>query len=176
MTKNEAAQILAVLKAAYPSYYVNQKEQDVKAVISLWQEMFANDNPQIVAAAVKAFINSDIKGFPPSIGQIRGKINLLTRPERMTEQEAWGMVAKAVSNSWYHASEEFNKLPAELQELIGSANQLREWGQMDSGTLQTVVASNFMRSYREQTKRAEEYDALPGDVTKMLPFLALDEK
>ena len=31
-------------------------------------------------------------------------------------------------------------------------HQLKEWGQMESDTVQTVVASNFMRSYKSKVK------------------------
>lgn len=165
MTTNETLQIMAMLKVAYPMYYANQSEQDVSAAVNLWHDMFSADDVQLVNAAVKAYINAETKGFPPSIGQIREKMNLLMQPAGMNEQEAWNRVMVAVSNSWYHAKEEFDKLPADLQALVGSPNQLREWGQMDSGQLQSVVASNFMRSYRYDKDRERELKTLPQNLS-----------
>lgn len=168
MTTNETLQIMAMLKVAYPRYYANQSEQDINAAVNLWTDMFSADDVQLVNVAVKAYINADTKGFPPSIGQIREKINLLMQPDGANEQEAWNMVRKAVSNSGYRAKEEFDKLPTDLQNLVGSANQLREWGLMDSGQLQTVVASNFMRSYRYNKDRERGLQSLLQGVSNQV--------
>ena len=35
MNRNETLKILAVIKAAYPYYYNNQSEEDLKTVVSL---------------------------------------------------------------------------------------------------------------------------------------------
>ena len=129
---------------------------------------------QIVSAAAKAYINADTKGFPPSIGQIREKINLLTQPRSMTEQDAWNRIRRAVSNSGYHAVDEFEALPPILKQMVGSPNQLREWGMMDADELQTVVASNFMRSYRVREKNEREIEALPASVKNVM--LQISEK
>lgn len=174
MTMSETAQIMAILKATYPTYYAHQTKEEVGSAIRIWHEMFACDDAQLVSAAVKAYINADTKGFPPSIGQVREKINLLTQPSAMTEQEAWNRIRKAISNSGHHAAEEFAALPPILRRMVGSPNQLREWGMMDSGELQTVVASNFMRSYRVREKNEREVEALPESVKGMM--LRLSER
>ena len=129
--------------------------------------MFADDRPDLVAAAVKSFVVTDTKGYPPHIGVIKDKMRLFTTPEAMTEQEAWGLVRKALSNSLYHSDEEYNALPRLIQSLVGSPSQLKEWALMDESTVQSVVASNFMRSYRARAKHQEEFDALPEDVKQI---------
>lgn len=174
MTKNETLQIMAILRVAYPAYYARQSAGDIDAAVRVWHDMFSGDDARLVSAAVKAYINADTKGFPPSIGQVRDKINLLTNPQGMTEQEAWNMIRKAISNSGYRAAEEFEKLPPMLQRMVGSPNQLREWGMMDIGELQTVVASNFMRSYRVREKSEREVEALPESVKVVM--LELSER
>ena len=78
------------------------------------------------------------------------------------------LVEKACRNSNYGAREEFDKLPPEIQRFVGSPNQLREWGMMNSDELKTVVASNFMRSYRVRAKNDRDYFALPESVRLML--------
>lgn len=40
MNRNETLKIMAVIKAAYPYYYNNQSEEDLKTVVNLWQGMF----------------------------------------------------------------------------------------------------------------------------------------
>jgi predicted small lipoprotein YifL len=96
----------------------------------------------------------------------------VTQPEEMTEQEAWALVSKAIRNSAYNSAEEFAKLPPVVQRLVGSPSQLREWGQMDSDTVNSVVASNFQRSYRARAKNERDYLALPSSVKSYMAALA----
>lgn len=60
--------MMAIIKTAYPDYYRNQN--DVIDAVNLWAEMFVKDDATLIAKAVKKFIKTDSKGFPPKIGQI----------------------------------------------------------------------------------------------------------
>lgn len=168
MNYEETGKILAVIKKNYPHAYKDFTTEEKADLITLWQEMFAEDDYGVVGAAVKSYIATDTKGFAPIIGQIKELIRKLTEPNEMTEQEAWGYVAKALRNSGYHSAEEFEKLPEQIQRVVGSPAQLREWAMMDSDTVQSVVASNFQRSYRARAKSDKEYQALPSNVKAML--------
>jgi hypothetical protein len=140
--------------------------------LNLWATMFADDPVEVVAMAVKAFIASDKKGFPPHIGAIKDAIVKLKTPDAMTEQEAWELVRRATSNSNYGAKDEFEKLPPVVRRLVGSPNQLREWAMMDSDVVGSVVASNFQRSYKARTESEREYMALPSDVRATMAQIA----
>ena len=172
MTKSETSAVLTILLIAYPAFYKDKSEHELDAVVKFWHKMFADDDAQLVTAAVEAFIASDKKGFPPVIGVIKNKIADLMRPEYMTENEAWHLVAKAVSNGIYGAEQEFEKLPPVLQKLVGSPNQLRTWAMMDSESLHTVVSSNFMRSYKARAEYEREDLLMPGDVKKFISELS----
>lgn len=172
MDRTDVLRVMSVLKAAYPSYYRDMGAKEANSIVALWEEMFRDDEAQVVALAVKAHIANDKKGFPPHIGAIKEAIVKLTTPEEMTEQEAWAWVSKAAQNGLYGAEKEFAALPPVIQRLVGSPNQLREWAMMDSDELQTVVASNFQRSYRSRSAHEREYLALPGDVRRAMESLA----
>lgn len=167
MDRIETMKIMAVIKGAYPNYYKDMKSADTESIIALWQEMFSDDTYQIVAMAVKSFIATDTKGFPPVIGIIKDWIVKLTAPNEMSEMEAWNLITKALKNSIYGYKEEFAKLPPLLQQILGSDSQLREWATIDTNELQTVVQSNFMRSYKYRAKSAKEYQALPSEIKVM---------
>lgn len=167
MNKADTAKILAILRAAYPSFYKGMDAHDLRDIVDLWATMFEDDNPQLVSAAVKAFIATDSKGFPPVIGVIKDSLQKISKPQMMTEQEAWQRVFKAIQNSGYQAKEEFEALPPLLQSLVGSPQQLRRWGMIDEDEVQTVVASNFMRSYKARAKHQRDFEALPGDVKQI---------
>lgn len=171
MTREETIRIMAVLKGAYPMYYRDMKRAEAESVVALWQEMFAGDEYLMVAAAVKALIATDSKGFPPHIGAVKAKLRQITTPEEMSEAEAWGLVQKALSNGLYGSEREFNKLPENLQRLVGSPNQLREWAMMPVDEVASVVASNFQRSYRARTAAQRDFDALPSDVQALAAHL-----
>lgn len=171
MTREETLAIMSVLKAAYPSFYKDMKRDEAEGIVGLWTSMFADDPAVTVAAAVKAHIATDKKGFPPHIGAIKEAIVKVTQPEEMTEAEAWGLVSRAVSNGIYGSQKEFDKLPPVLQRLVGSPNQLKEWALMDADTVASVVASNFQRSYRARVASERECLALPSDVRQTMDSL-----
>lgn len=160
----ETAKLMAVLETAYPMFYAKKTQQEREDAIKLWAEMFADEPGEVVAMATKALIKSRVSTFPPGIGEITEKIQQIMQPDQMTELEAWGLVVKAVSNSTYNSGEEFKKLPPVVQRLVGAPSQLKEWAAMDSETLNSVVASNFQRSYKVRAKNERDYLALPSSV------------
>ena len=168
----ETAKLMAILETAYPMFYAKKTQQEREDAIRLWAEMFADEPGELVAVAVKALIKSRVSTFPPGIGEITEMIQQITQPDQMTELEAWGLVRKAVSNSNYNSAEEFNKLPVVVQRLVGAPSQLREWAAMDSETLNSVVASNFQRSYKVRAKNERDYLALPSSVKTFMAALA----
>lgn len=68
MTRKETILLMAVIKTAYPEYYRDQEYLEDAA--RLWHEMLKDENANIIGKAVKEFIKSDKKGYPPKIGQI----------------------------------------------------------------------------------------------------------
>lgn len=172
MTYDETLTIMSVLKAAYPAYYRGMNRQDAEAAVALWAEMFADEPVQIVALAVKSLIATDTKGFPPHIGAVKDSIVKLKQPNEMTEAEAWALVSNATRNSAYHSQEEYDKLPPVVQRIVGSPMQLREWAMMDTDTLQSVVASNFQRSYKARAAKEREFLALPSEIRQISEQIA----
>jgi hypothetical protein len=171
MTREETLAIMSVLKAAYPPFYKDMKRSEAEAIVDLWATMFVDEPATVVAAAVKAHIATDKKGFPPHIGAIKESIVKVTAPDEMTEAEAWSLVNRALSNGIYGSQKEFDKLPPILQRLVGSPNQLKEWALMDADTAASVVASNFQRSYRARASHEREMLALPSDVRQTMAQL-----
>lgn len=168
MDKFETTSILAVLRAAYPKFYQGISREEANSTVNLWAEMFADDPAEIVATAVKAMIASRNSNFPPNIGEVKEQIRKLTTPDSMTEQEAWSKIYKAIVNTGYDSKAEFDKLPKILQRLVGSPQQLFEWSMMDVTTVQSVVASNVMRSFRAIQAQEQEQAKLPQSVKRFL--------
>jgi hypothetical protein len=169
MVREEAVTILRILKAGYPQFYKGMSKEDATDIVELWAMMF--DEPlQIVTEAVRAIVATK-KDYPPTIADVKEKISLITKAEdEITEIEAWNIVKKKIS--CYATGESFESLPDILQKLVGSAQQLRDWGMMDVETLDTVVQSNFMRSYKAKSKVENEYKALPASTKLMIGELS----
>lgn len=172
MERSDVLKIMAVLRGAYPQFYRDISRTEAEDTVNLWADMFKADDPALVAAAVKSVIEGDEKGFPPTIGQVKAKLRLITGNREMTEAEAWELVAKAVRNGLYGAAEEFEQFPPIIRRIVGSPNTLREWARMDTNTVHGVVASNFQRSYRAISAREKEIRALPADVREFVAKLA----
>lgn len=171
MDIEESRRIMAVIRTAYPTYYHDMSENELIQAVKLWAEMFVDDPARDVAAAVKAYMATDTKGFPPSIGQIKAKMQTIGTPDHLPETAAWAFVRKAIADGIYHANEQFDALPETVRVCV-TPDLLREWA-MDESASEQVIASNFMRSYREAVKYQKELDALPEDVKKLIEDKAL---
>lgn len=153
--------------ASYPNY----KPESMQMTLSVWKEMLADYDYRTVAVALKTYIATDKSGFAPSIGQIIDNIVKVNSPAAMGEQEAWSLVRKALENGIYNSQREFDNLPDLVQKAVGSANQLHVWAS-DPAYDESVISSNFMRSYRTICARQEEYNRMPKEVRMKLDTMA----
>lgn len=176
VTRGEAAKLLAIVHQLYP----NAKAADNPAAqAGAWAMVLDKWSYSQMEAALMAFTANDVKGFPPSPGQLVDMAIALTdRGDEMTEQEAWAQVQKALQNGVYGYREEFEKLPPLVRDCVGSANQLRDWALAESSAVSTVVASNFMRAYRAKKAARGRYARTPEFIRAVSDtlFPAPDEK
>ena len=176
MTKKEMAEILALMQANYPDDFRGMSDSAMTGKINLWFMQFRDDEYKDVLAAVMAHIATDTSRFMPPIGVIKAKLTEIRLPEELTPQEAWEMVSRATRNSTYNSGEEFAKLPPVVQRLVGTPMQLKEWAAMDTETLQSVVGSNFQRSYKVRAAKEREFLALPSNVRDAMEQIAAGMK
>ena len=176
MTKKDTNRIFALLNANYPDTFKGMSDDAYRMKVNLWASAFQAESFDLVSAAVMAYMSNSTERFAPNIGQIKEQIRTLTHPGELTEGEAWAKVQAAIRNSGYGAAEEFAKLPPLVQKVVGSPSNLREWGLMPSDTVNSVVASNFMRGYRTMQEREAAEEKTPpeireafGLVTKPMP-------
>ena len=147
--------------------YPNYKPNDISETVDVWQMMLSDYDYNLVAMALKAYILSDTSGFAPSIGQLVGKIQTLTKPQELNEMEAWALVCDALKNCGYNYAEEYAKLPPLIQKAVGLPSQLQTWA-LTENLNKDVVGSNFMRCYRIEVERQKEISKMPQNVRQML--------
>lgn len=164
MTRDEIKEMLMVIQAAYPNY----KPQDKTVAVNTWYMMLKDYEKEVVEAALKIYIASDTSGFAPAIGQLIDKINTVTAPPELNSMTAWGLVSKALSNGLNGAEKEFEKLPPTVKKAVGSPENLRHWAMSDVRSVETVIQSNFIRSYEAEVRRKNEAAKTPPDVRALI--------
>lgn len=164
MNRKETGKILALIQAYYPRFHDGR---DPEITLEGWQMIFADDPYEQVQSALMAYVSTEVKGFPPMPGALKE----LMRPKvsEVTAFEAWHQVKKALSNGIYGSNEEFEKLSPICKRIVGSPAVLREWATLDTEELDTVVSSNFQRSYKAISQSSRDYEKLPEAVRQSLP-------
>lgn len=90
MNKTETAQILAILKAAYPNSYKNLTAEDAKATVNVWAAQFASMPVGVVMIAVNKLISTNV--FPPTITEVKGRMRTLYwEAMEMVDQHNYGL-------------------------------------------------------------------------------------
>ena len=158
MDMKETRRILAAIQAIYPSF---TKDRDPNVLSQVWQQVFVNTPYPLVNQALNAFIATDVKGFPPTPGALNAFIRKVQQLNGPTEDDAWIKVYKAISRGLYNSQEEFDKLPPDIQRIVGSPRMLYEWAQMDRSEVNSVIAACFKRSWRARHELAQEFLLLP---------------
>ena len=164
MTRDETIELLMMVQAAFPNY----KPPDKTVAVNTWFLMLADYPYQQVQMALKAYIATDTSGFAPSIGQIIDKMQMINSHAEQNEMEAWSLVSKALRNGNYKSKAELDKLPDLVQEPVGSPENLHNWAQADIKSVESVIQSNFIKSYRLAVNRQKEIQKLPKEIKAMI--------
>ena len=151
--------LVKAMKAVYsqPSFIADED------AFKTWFFML-NDIPyQYLQAGIQAHMQSE--KFPPTIAEIRiASAKFMQREEEISDLEAWAVVRRAIGRSGYYWKEEFEKLPALVKKAVGRADNLKDWAGMDMETVDSVIQSQFLRSFR--TIKAQD-----SDLKKLSPIL-----
>jgi hypothetical protein len=164
MTREQVGKLLMTIQAYYPNYNPPDKEITLNA----WYIMLAEYPEELVLQALRACIATNTSGFAPDVGQIMSKIQTISQPQELDGMAAWGLVSKALRNGTYGAVEEFNKLPPLVKQAVGMPDNLKNWATSDYQTIETVIQSNFLRTYETVVKRANEINRMPDDIKSLI--------
>ena len=165
MSRDETKQILMRIQSTFPNW---KPQSDLRFVVETWHEYLSGYDYEQVKAALKAFVMTDSSGFAPSVGQLIEILDRLGNASELSEMEAWSLVSRALRRSLYYADEEYAKLPDVVQKAVGSPEMLRSWAETDMKSIENVVQSNFMRTYRQELTRVRELRKIPANVRALL--------
>ena len=168
MTRKETQELLLAINSLYPNF----KPENKTLTIESWHWALEEYPVQAVKAALQIYVKTNNTGFAPSVSQIINAIHTPTENEQISEGEAWSLVKKAIQDGGYHAEERFNELPEIVQRAVGSANMIHQWSQTDSDTVNTVIMSNFQRSYKAALEKWEFNNRVPLELSDVVKGLA----
>ena len=158
MTDREFNALVKGMKAIYsdPKFIADGMAAEI------WFKLIGDIPYDIATMAVQKYMQTE--KFPPYPADIRRYATQIMTPtsEDLTEYEAWNMVRRAISNGFYGAEEEFNKLPKIVQSVIGSPDRIRSAAILEADQLETVEKSHFIRAYRarvEAHRREQQLNA-----------------
>ena len=118
------------------------KENMDKETMELWLAFFKDNTTEEFKEAMNEHIKTS--RFFPTVADIKAKIYEIKTPEE-TATKLWEKFLGAIGNGSYHAEEEFEKLPAVVQEFVRNPKQLQEFAKMDSEKIHTVVKGQFLK-------------------------------
>lgn len=156
VTKEEAQKLLMIMSVRYPNWKV---DVPMEFVINSWHQLLRDYPYDVMTKALDDFCKADTKGFAPAPGQLINMISAAVHSNDMTEQEMLRLVDKAVSNSSYHAEEEFERLPDTVKRAVGSVGSLRQMAGMDYDAYE-VIKHNIARSYRQALAQQKEREKI----------------
>ena len=161
MTKNQVLDFIRRIEYTYPSFKMPTDQKDIAMVTLAWYDHLQQFDEKLVIMAFRAFVATSDSAFAPSVSEVLAQIRKMATGDDMNELEAWALVSKALRNGYYGAEVEFEKLPPLVQKAVGSASNLRNWATSDNSSIETVIGSQFMRSYRTILHREQEQMMIP---------------
>ena len=158
----------AVLVKAMKSVYADPRFIADDDAMKTWYAMLKDIPYDELSYAVQVYMQTE--KFTPTIAGIREKVMSL-RPMERSNLEAWGIVRDAVTRSGYGYQDEYMKLPPDIQKAVGIAENLRDWSQVDMNTLDTVIQSQFLKSYQVVQNRMSEAHRTAPNVSQRIADL-----
>lgn len=76
-------------------------------------------------------------------------LNVIKERSELPPYKAWNVVREALKNSIHNSASEFEKLPKNIQAVLGTSERLKEWAELDSEKLELYIAPIFKNDYSE---------------------------
>ena len=161
MTKDDTKKMIMYLRTAYKGFC---EDMNLTDVVNVWYDAFKDEDVRVASEATRNYTMRS--QYPPTIAGIQEQIDLLKSKD--TDTELWALIVKAAKNSTYGAAEEYEKLPEVCQKFVGSPTALKDFGQIDPGTLQTVVKSQFIKTAPKIREHTNTQNGLPDSVRAVI--------
>lgn len=153
MTKDEWFDVAKILNDVYE--FNGKAMFETPDKIMYWYSCLQDLDYMAVCGAVKRLAMTNPNR--PTIADIRKECVVLTDVSpKISEAEAWNMVRIALRDSSYHSEEHFEAFPDIVKKAVVSPARLKEWGQMPSDTVGSVVRAEFRRSFESAMNSTQQ--------------------
>ena len=166
MTRDETKKLLMMIRAMYPNF--NVKPEEMTPTINAWHLMLEEYPAPAVKTALQIYVKTNNTGFAPSVSQLIGCMYAPIANEQLAEGEAWALVKKAIHDGNYHSQERFDELPPLVQRAVGNSEMIHYWASCDSDEVNTVIMSNFQRTYKALLSKQEFSDKIPAQLVNIV--------
>lgn len=169
-----------ILAKAMKAIYTDERFLPDHDAVNVWYTLLCDLDYETLSKAIQKHMMSST--FIPTVADIRtaaAEFKPSMEIRQISELDAWDRVRKAISNSIYNAESEFSKLMPVIQKAVGSPHNLEEWATLDTDTVNSVIQSNFLRSYRAEVTRELEMQKLSPavrDLIEKASSAAIEEK
>lgn len=143
MDRKDVLAMMAIMQTAYPRFYAQQGQEQMRAAVALWTEALAEYPVEAVRVALMRLVKES--PYPPAIADVAQRVEAMRNIGVDDGEALWAKLAEAVCDGYYHAEERFAALPYACQRFVGTPGELRAMSQMDEDTLRTVTRGQFMR-------------------------------
>lgn len=164
MTREECQKLLTIINATYPNF----NPEDLTATINSWLVFMQDYRYEEMEMALRYYVITSKSPFAPSVSEL---IAIASRAMEYSESDAitaWTQVRKAIKRGIYYAEEDFYSLPELAQKVVGYPEQIRSWAQMEAKEIDTVVWSNFKKSYETLQNRKQEQAMLSRSMQSLI--------
>lgn len=168
MTREDTQKLLLAISSVYPNF----KPENATLTVDTWHWALEEYPAEAIKGALQIYIKTNNTGFAPSVSQLIGCIHTPKQVEQLSEGEAWYLVKQAIRDSGYHAKERFDELPPLVQRAVGGASMLHQWGMTDSDEVNSVIMSNFQRTYRALLEKQAFSEKVPPALSDLVKGLA----
>ena len=163
MTREQTVDLVRSIVSIYP----NWKPEKLTDTVNAWHWALEEYPAAAVKAALQIYIKTNNTGFAPSVSQLIGAMHAPRQNEQLSEGEAWNLVKDAIRDGNYHSEERFNELPEIVQKAVGSPSMIRQWAMCDIDEVNTVIASNFQRTYRAILSKRDFNEKVPEPLAQL---------
>lgn len=166
MTREETIQLIGIITMAYPNFDKFRDERHIRSMVSVWADMFAEDDGHIVAMAIKQHISTS--KWPPSIAEIRELMVGIRYPDIIPPDEAWAAVSKLLYTEGEHCSDDIHRLlPKPIAEAVEAVGYSQLYalrvaharGHSGKAGLDRVA---FLQAYEAKIERLKQQAMLPA--------------
>lgn len=119
MTREETIKAIGIIAMAYPASELFKDEKQLRSMVEVWANFFAEDDVSLVMMAIRQHIS--LSKWPPSIAEIRDIMVTISRPDIIPPDEAWALVSKFLfASGEFHEFDQHDVLPESIAETVDS--------------------------------------------------------